>query len=174
MTVPRRTGSSIRRHTVGKRSVRENKNRYQICRENEGLTRDQAAEKMAFVSADRIEKIESERSPAHPEEVMAMASCYHAPRLKNLYCVHECPLGAATMQEIPEKDLTRIALELLNELNGLEKERERLIEITSDGVVSKDELPDFNRIKDRLSRISLLSSSLQLWLETEKGVETSL
>ena len=152
---------------MGKRSVKENKNRYQLCRESEGLTREQAAEKMIFVSADRIEKIESERSPAHPDEILAMAECYHAPRLKNLYCVHECPLGARTMVEIPEKDLTRIALELLNELNGLEKERERLIEITSDGVVSRDELPDFTRIRDRLSRISLLSGSLQLWLEKE-------
>ena len=154
---------------MGKRSVKENKNRYQLCRESESLTREQAAEKMAFVSADRIEKIESERSPAHPEEVMAMAACYHAPRLKNLYCVHECPLGAATMTEIPEKDLTRIALELLNELNGLEKDRDRLIEITSDGAISKDEIPDFTRIRDRLSRISLLSGSLQLWLETDTG-----
>lgn len=156
---------------MGKRSVKENKNRYQLCREGMGLTREQASEKMAFVSADRIEKIESERSQPHPEEIMAMAECYHAPRLKNLYCVRECPLGAATMAEIPEKDLTRIALELLNELNGLEKERERLIEITSDGAVSRDELPDFTRIKDRLSRISLLSGSLQLWLETEKQRE---
>lgn len=153
---------------MGKRSVKENKNMYQLCRESEGLTRDQAAEKMIFVSADRIEKIESDRSPAHPDEVIAMAACYRAPRLKNLYCVHECPLGAATMQEIPEKDLTRIALELLNELNGLEKERDRLIEITSDGVVSQDEVSDFTRIRDRLSRISLLSGSLQLWLEKEK------
>lgn len=156
---------------MGKRSVKENKNMYQLCREREGLTREQASEKMAFISADRIEKIENDRSPAHPDEVMAMAACYRAPRLKNLYCVRECPLGAVTMQEIPEKDLTRIALELLNELNGLDKERDRLIEITSDGIVSEEETPDFTRIRERLSRISLLSGSLQLWLEKDKQKE---
>ena len=150
---------------MGKRSVKENKNRYQLCREALGLTREQASEQMLFVSADRIEKIESERSAPHPDEVMAMAACYRAPELRNRYCVHECPLGAATMEEIPEKDLTRIALELLNELNGLEKERDRLIEIASDGAVSEEERPDFMRIRDRLARISLLSGSLQLWAE---------
>ena len=43
---------------MGIKSTRENKNIYQISRENAELTREEASELMKFVSADRIEKIE--------------------------------------------------------------------------------------------------------------------
>lgn len=45
---------------MGKQSTRENKTIYQICREEQGLTREKASEKMIGVSASRIEKIEYE------------------------------------------------------------------------------------------------------------------
>ena len=44
-----------------------------MCRESAGLTREAAAEVLEFVSADRIEKIESGKSLPHPEEILAMA-----------------------------------------------------------------------------------------------------
>ena len=54
---------------MGKKSTKENKNIYQTSREEAGLTREKASELMEFVSADRIEKIESEKSAPHPEEI---------------------------------------------------------------------------------------------------------
>lgn len=153
---------------MGKRSVKENKNMYQLYREDAELTREQAAEKMIFVSSDRIEKIESGRSAPHPDEIIAMADCYHAPALKNRFCATECPLGALTVAEIPEKDLPRIVLELLSELSALSKDRERLIEIAADGKIKNDEQEDFDRIRSKLANISLLSGSLQLWMEKEQ------
>ena len=44
---------------MGKQSMRENKNIYQLCREAQGLTRENASKKMIGVSAPRIEKIAS-------------------------------------------------------------------------------------------------------------------
>ena len=41
---------------MGRKSTRENKNIYQISREEAGLTREGASEKLKFLSADRIEK----------------------------------------------------------------------------------------------------------------------
>ena len=58
---------------MGKKSVKQNKNIYQISREEAELTRDKASELMEFVSSDRIEKIESEKTVPHPDEIMAMA-----------------------------------------------------------------------------------------------------
>ena len=57
---------------MGKRSVKENKNIYQQSREAAGLSREAAESIMTFVSADRIERIESGRSAPHPDEVMQM------------------------------------------------------------------------------------------------------
>ena len=78
---------------MGRKSTKENKTIYQTSRESLGLTRDQAAEKLEFISADRIEKIEYQKSLPHPEEVMAMADCYKEPILCNYFCSHECPIG---------------------------------------------------------------------------------
>ena len=45
---------------MGRKSTKENKNIYQTSREAMDYTRETAAEKLGFISADRIEKIENE------------------------------------------------------------------------------------------------------------------
>ena len=124
---------------MGRKSTKENKNIYQISRENNGLTRDAAAERLEFISSDRIEKIESEKSNPHPDEILAMAECYKNPSLCNYYCSHECPIGREYVPEVTSKDLSLITLEMLSTLNTLSKEKDRMIDIAADGMVSKDE-----------------------------------
>ena len=150
---------------MGRKSTKENKNIYQLSRENADLTRDAAAEALGFISADRIEKIENEKTMPHPDEILAMAVCYKKPTLCNYYCSHECPIGQEHVPEIKMKDLSQITLEVLATLNTLEKEKNRFIEITVDGIISSDELNDFKRINDHLTQISNTVSSLQLWTQ---------
>ena len=150
---------------MGRKSTKENKNIYQTSRETMEYTRDAAAEKLGFISADRIEKIENEKSLPHPEEVLAMADCYKNPALCNYFCSHECPIGIEYVPEIKAKDLSQITLEMLATLNKLTHEKERLIEITVDGELSEDEIPDFMKIKDQLEKMALAIDSLNLWLD---------
>ena len=150
---------------MGRKSTKENKNIYQTSREAAELTREAAAEQLEFISSDRIEKIESEKSLPHPEEILAMSDCYKNPSLCNYYCSHECPIGQEYVPEVKFKELSQITLEMLASLNSLEKEKNRLIEITVDGVISNDELKDFEKIQDQLSQISLAIDSLQLWVQ---------
>ena len=150
---------------MGRRSVKENKNMYQQCREEQGLTREAAAELLEFVSADRIEKIEGEKALARPEEVMKMAQIYKRPELANFYCSHECPIGRIYVPEVRVKDLSQITLEMLATLNALDKEKNRLIEITVDGVISDEERRDFEAIRDRLSEMSKTISAMILWVD---------
>lgn len=150
---------------MGKRSIKENKNIYQISRENAGLTRDKAEELMEYVSAERIEKIESEKSLPHPDEVLKMAEVYKAPTLCNYFCTHECPIGEKYIGEVSMKDLSQITLETLASLNTLEKAKSRFIEITVDGVISEDELPDFLKIQSEMDKISSTVASLKLWVD---------
>ena len=150
---------------MGKKSVRENKTVYQLSREAAGLTRAAASDAMVYVSEDRIEKIEYETSAAHPDEVLAMADCYRDPALCNYYCSHECPIGREYVPEVKIKDLSQITLEMLATLNSLSKEKERLVEITVDGSITGDEMPDFLRIKEQLERMSLAVDALQLWVD---------
>ena len=150
---------------MGRKSIRENKNEYQLSRETAGLTRAEAAELMEYVSESRIEKIESEKSEPHPDEIMAMAQAYKKPSLCNYYCSTQCPLGQERIAHVEIKDLSQITLEMLATLNNLNKEKDRLIEITADGVISNDEMADFSRIKHQLSQIARTADSLQLWIE---------
>ena len=150
---------------MGRKSIKENKNIYQISRENMGLSRDAAAEVLGFVSADRIEKIENERTVPHPEEVLAMADGYKSPALCNYFCSRECPIGREYVPEVKIKDLSQITLEMLATLNKLTREKERLIEITVDGELTEDEIPDFIQIKSDLEKMALAIDSLNLWVD---------
>jgi len=150
---------------MGRKSTKENKNIYQTSREDLGMTREAAADALQFISADRIEKIESEKSLPHPDEILAMADAYRKPQLCNYYCSHECPIGQEHVPEIEVKDLSQITLEMLATLNSLTKAKERFIDITVDGEISDDEMDDFVEIKDTLKRMSLAINSLELWVD---------
>ena len=150
---------------MGRKSTKENKNIYQTSREAVELTREAAAEQLAFISSDRIEKIENEKSLPHPDEILAMADCYKNPALCNYYCSHECPIGQEYVPEVKSKELSQITLEMLASLNSLDKQKARFIEITVDGVISKDEMEDFKKIQEQLDYISMAIDSLQLWVQ---------
>lgn len=150
---------------MGKRSTKADKNIYQLCREELGLTREAASERMQCISADRIEKIESNRFLPHPDEILTMAKSYKKPHLCNYYCSHECPIGKLYVPEIPNKELSQIILEMLASLNSVNQEKNRLIEITADGVISDDELQDFASIQKKLDNIETTVKALQLWVE---------
>ena len=150
---------------MGKRSTKENKNIYQLYREEAELTREKASEKMEYISADRIEKIESEKSYPLPDEILVMADCYKKPNLCNYYCSHECPIGKEFVPEVRLKDLSQIVLEMLASLNAIDKDKNRLIEITADGKLTADEYRDFASIENQLNKISLSADALKLWLQ---------
>lgn len=150
---------------MGRKSIKENKNIYQTYREKADLTREQASNLMEYISADRIEKIESEKSQAHADEIITMSECYNAPELCNYYCSHECQIGRKYVPEVQVKDLSQIILETIASLNTLNKEKDRLIEIAADGNITDDEYEDFIRIQNQLSKISLSIDSLNLWIQ---------
>ena len=152
-----------------RRSVRENKNVYQQSRESAGLTREAAAERMEFISAARIEKIENERSELHPEEVLAMAEAYGDPLLRNAYCTQSCPIGRKYVPRLEEKSLSQITLEMVVTLTELERAKDRLMEITVDGTVAEDELRDFNAIRENLEKMRAAIESLRLWADGAMG-----
>ena len=112
---------------MGRISTKENKTQFQLCREEHGYSREKASELIGWVSAERIEKIESEKSLPHPDEVLAMAAAYKTPRLCNHYCAKLCPIGQEYVPEIKVKDLSQIVLEMLASLNSIQSKKERLI-----------------------------------------------
>lgn len=150
---------------MARASVKENKNIYHITRENLDLTREKASELLGGMSPERIEKIENERIVPHPEDILIMAEGYKAPHLCNHYCSRQCPIGKEYVPEIKTSDLSQIVLEMLAYLNSMNKEKERLVEITYNGRIDSHEMDDFIRIQQKLEHISVATESLQLWCE---------
>lgn len=150
---------------MGRASTKQNKNIYQRTREELQLTRERAEELLGSVTAERIEKIENEKSLPYPDEVLQMAEGYKTPLLCNYYCANQCPIGQQYVPEIKSRDLSRIVLETLASLNSVSKRKDRLIEITADGKIDGAELEDFIDIQEELERISVAVEALQLWAE---------
>ena len=150
---------------MGRASTKENKSIYQTTREELKLTREKASELIGYMSPERIEKIENAKVNIQPDDVMALAQCYRAPKLCNYYCANECPIGQKYVPEVQVKDLAQIAIETLNSLNKINREKDRLLEIIEDGMVAEDEINDFVSIKKTLDKISLSIDTLQLWID---------
>ena len=150
---------------MGRTSTKENKNSYQLAREELGLTREKASELLETIAPERIEKIENERTVPRPDEVLTIAEKYKQPGLCNYYCANQCPIGQEYVPEVKIKDLSQIILEMLASLNSMNRRKERLIEIAADGKISNDEIDDFIHIRQELERISLTVETLQLWTE---------
>ena len=152
---------------MGRKSTRENKTIYQKLREENDLTREKAAELLEFISEDRLERIENEKSEPAPEDVIRMAEVYKAPELCNYYCSHECPISRKYVPPIEMTELPAIILETVASLNAVYPLTNRLIEISRDGQISEDESPDFSNIQENLEKVSLAIEALQLWVEKE-------
>ena len=150
---------------MGRSSTRDNKNRYQLVREELGLSREKASELLEIISPERLEKIENRRSDPHPDEVLLMSQKYRKPSLCNYYCANQCPIGMEYVPEVQVKDLSAIVLEMLASLNAMNRQKDRLIEIAADGKIAGDEIDDFIFIQEELERISITVETLQLWSE---------
>lgn len=141
---------------MGKQSTRENKTIYQICREEAGLTRAEASEKMTAVSDSKIEKFEYEMQEPAPYDIVQMADAYHRPDLCNYYCSHKCEIGQRYVPEVEVSDLPDIILETIASLNEINPLTSRLIQIARDGKISDDE--------SRILPLSATNWTKFLWL----------
>ncbi len=150
---------------MSRRSTRENKTIYQLLREDRGYSREKASELLGCISYSRLLRIEYGEILPYPEEIITMAEVYGEPNLPNIFCANDCPLGKAYVTQVEVKDLAVITLEMLNLLNHLTKQKDRLIEITVDGAITEDEIKDFKSIKKDLEKMSMAIDSMQLWLE---------
>ncbi|MDD5831972.1 MAG: XRE family transcriptional regulator, partial [Clostridiales bacterium] len=61
--------------------------------------------------------------------------------------------------------LSVIVLKMLDSLNQVAKEKDRLVEIAVDGRIDDEEIRDFVSIQEKLDRISVTVDTLRLWAD---------
>jgi len=62
-------------------------------------------------------------------------------------------------------DLPQIAMGFLSNLNSLNRDKERIIDITADGKISEDKIDDFESFRNHLNEMAFAMESLKLWAE---------
>ena len=90
--------------------------------------------------------------------VRVMADLYNAPELITGYCMGECPVHGFLPLATEEKSIQGITLRLLRGFNedGLRAMKEDLIEITEDGIISKE------AILEKLEKIAEIISEMKI------------
>lgn len=149
---------------MGRKSTKKEKNVYQQYREEAGLSREQASDLMNAVPDYKLVRIEDGTEPT-PYEVTQMAQAYGKPELCNYHCSHVCEIGKKYVPQVEVSELPSIVLQTVAKLNEIHPWINRLIQISSDGKITEDELDDFIKISSMLDEVSLAADSLNLWIE---------
>lgn len=123
-----------------RKSTKEDKNIYFKSREDAGYTREKACEIMN-ISQGTLERIEYGTQNATPYDVAAMADAYKKP-----------------------------SLPLLSNLNALNRDKDLLIDIASDGRIAEDELEGFSRITHDLEQMSVSIETMKLWIKSAVAI----
>lgn len=99
-----------------------------------------------------------------PDIVVKMADLYNAPELRNYYCCEICPIGW-DMPKVEIEDLDRITIKALATFKNISVQKEKLLEIAADGVITEDEKPDFIKIVQSMDELAAIATSLKMWAE---------
>lgn len=140
--------------------------RKEAAKYNDKLNSREGAAEMLGVSVSSLADYELGITKVIPvDKVVLMAELYNAPELKAWYCSSECPIGRS--YPMPSSELTtveRTTLNLLRQLrqDDVEKVREKLIDITADGVISDDERVDLAEILAYLDKLIKAAGELRL------------
>ena len=132
----------------GSRSSNENDNRYfqtrrAAARTSERLwSRERAAELLGISTSTLANYELGVTKIVPPDAVVMMADLYNAPELKCYYCANDCPIGKT--MPIPTKisGIEQITIKVFKALapGPLEEAKAKLIEVSTDGKLTKDNM----------------------------------
>jgi len=115
------------------------------ARNNAGITREEAAHRI-YIGTRTLADYELGRTIAPPDVVMRMAEVYQEPTLPADYCSIVCPIGQVIAHSIDRSEFAITVLRVLKEFADVERLRDKLIEIASDGKINPHEVDEFKAI----------------------------
>ncbi len=155
---------------MGRGPINENTNVYFQARKkaavyNERLYSREGAADLLGISVSTLADYELGNTKVVPvDKVVLMADLYCAPELITGYCMRECPVHGFLPLATEEKSIQGIALRLLKGFNEdeLKAVKVDLIEITEDGIISKEEIPKLKEILKKLDGIAEVISEMKI------------
>lgn len=146
--------------------------RLEAAKFNDRLNSRAGAAELLGISESSLADYELGNTKVVPvDKVNLMADLYKAPEIRNFYCANECPIGKNCITQLEVEELDRLTIKVLSAFKKVGYIKETLLEITADGIVSKDEEKEFSEVIKALDTISQNAQELKLWAEKQIGKE---
>ena len=128
------------------------------------FNRDFAAEQLGIASYTLGEYERGVTKVVPIDKVVLMADLYNKPELVTNYCRNECPVHGFLPLATEERNIQGIALRILSsfDIDQMEEMRRSLIEITKDGQITDEEVPQMKEILSRLEEMATVISELKI------------
>ena len=118
---------------------------YREARNRAKLSREESAHRL-YIGTRTLADYESGRTIAPPDVVMRMAEVYQEPELPADYCSKICPIGQVLAHSLDRSEFAVTVLRVLKEFADVERLKDQLIHIASDGKVCAQEVDEFKAI----------------------------
>lgn len=135
---------------------------YKKARKSANLSIAEAAWRL-HIGSRTLTNYENGYTIVPPEIALKMAEVYGQPALTARYCADYCPIGQIYAYPVADRELTSIVLGLIKEHNDVRLIKSKLIEIAEDGVISEDEVADFEQVVEELMDLEEKIEALKLW-----------
>lgn len=156
---------------MGRDAIKANDNVCFRCRKeaakyNDKLSSREGAAELLGVSTSTLADYELGLTKVIPvDKVVLMADAYNAPELKAWYCTTQCPIGREFPGPSPDvSTIERTTMQLLRQLreSDVRDVKDKLIDITADGVISDDERVDLKAILSYLDGLIKAAGELRM------------
>lgn len=123
-----------------------------------------------YISRRRLEEIETGKREPYTDELLIMAEAYDAPYLVEHYCNHICKIGQKFGCKYVESkgDAYKATVMFIKSLKEAEQAKENILEILSDGKISKNEISMLDEAISKLNETMTDIINLKIALEKEK------
>lgn len=123
-----------------------------------------------YISRRRLEEIETGKREPYTDEILIMAEAYDAPYLVEHYCNHICKIGQKFGCKYVENkgDAYKATVMFIKSLKEAEQAKENILEILSDGKISKNEISMLDEAISKLNETMTDIINLKIALEKEK------
>lgn len=142
---------------------------------NDDLSSREGAAEVSGIERTRLARIELGMITPHPDEVRVLADAYNAPELLNHYCSHDCQIGRCMDVLLPAEQpsgIAQIAVQAAIALRDAEMIRDRLLDISADGIVGATEQKELENILQEIGEISQVAHQLNAVARKLKGEES--
>lgn len=139
------------------------------ARNTAGISREEAAHRL-YIGTRTLADYESGRTVAPPDVVMRMSVVYEEPALPADYCSTVCPIGQVLAHSVERSEFAMTVMRVLKEFKDVERLRDNLVEIASDGKINDHEVEEFKAIMKEMVELERWIGELKFFA-LRQGIE---